>query len=625
MDFMIKSSQAQISQRKLESYLRLSQIIQWGRSAPVKFCERFFGIEFLDVQKYAFMNSWLRPYNLWCITRNGGKSTLSAPFIMAKGILVHGHATYILSNVSAQSQDTFMKIEKIAKKEISSFAGLTDFFMGELVKSAANTDGFTHGASGFNYKLYNGSSVTSLSGEINNNRGKRSNLNVYDESGWTEEEYVVSTTPFLLQNSTFRLGGGVDMSTFPKQVPNQRLFISSASSTDSYFYKLYKDYAKNMFLGDKNYFVADVNCELILNATVDGKVYPVSLINKDDIEADMRKNKEKALREYYNRFSVDGGDSQVFKRATVVRNSIVRLPVLKNESQEKRRFVIAYDPAHQYDNSVCVIGEIIEDDVVGERMEICNGISFVDIAKKKKTPMRTPEQIALLKQMILDYNGISKADYENIECLLIDAGAGGHGTTIADYLMEDWIDEKGITHKGFIDKIECAEHVSKFPSAVDKLKLMSPQKYKKEMFDALVEMVNLDLISFTAEYDFKGYINLPKETGKLVECEYEDENGKIIKTQEKEVTYKRVKLDFDEELALKNIDIAKEELVNIYRYKGTNNNYRYDLSQEKVNEMHDDRAYCLALLGWYLQQSRRKNIVNKKLPVQDASKFIFIN
>lgn len=47
IDFMLKSSDAQISQRRLEGYYKLSQIIQWGRKAPVKFCERFFGIEFL--------------------------------------------------------------------------------------------------------------------------------------------------------------------------------------------------------------------------------------------------------------------------------------------------------------------------------------------------------------------------------------------------------------------------------------------------------------------------------------------------------------------------------------------------------------------------------------------------
>lgn len=579
------------------------------------------GIKFLDAQKYAFMNTWLKPYNLWVITRNGGKSTLSAPLIMAKGILFSGHNTYILSNVSAQSQDTFMKIEKIAKKELNSFVDLTDFFMGELVKSIANKDGFTHAQSGFNYKLYNGSSVTSLSGDINNNRGKRSSLNVYDESGWTEEEYVVATTPFLLQNSTFRLGGDLDVSTFPKQVPNQRLFISSASSTESYFYTLYRDYSKRMLMGDKNYFVCDISCELMFNPLIDGKLHPVPMIEKNDVEAEMRKNKEKALREFYNKFSIDGGDNQVFKRAVVVRNSYPRLPVLSNDTNSKRRFVFAYDPAHHYDNSVCLVAEIIEDENLGLRMEIVNGVSFVDVAKKKKTPMRTPEQMQALKKMLLDYNGHQWADYENIECIMIDSGAGGHGTTYSDYFMDDWVDTDGNKHKGLIDKIENKEYVSRFPNAVDKLKLMSPQKFKREMFDALLEMMNLDLISFPAEYDGKGFIMIPKETGR--EIEVEDENGKIKK--EIEVKYDKVKLDFNQELALRNIDIAKEELVNIYRHKGTNGNYRYDLSTEKESKMHDDRAYCLSMLGWYLQQLRRDNIVNKPRESVSISEFIFHN
>lgn len=608
MDIYVKSSKKEISQRKLEGYLKFAEIIQFGRRSPTKFCEIFFGIEFLDAQKYAFMKSWTSAYNLWCITRNGGKSTLSAPFIMAKGILINGHSSYILSNVSSQSQDTFMKIEKIAKKEIASFTGLTDFFMGEVVKSAANTDGFTHSQTGFNYKLYNGSAVTSLSGDINNNRGKRSSLNVYDESGWTSEEYVVATVPFLLQNSTFRLGGDMDVSTFPKQIPNQRLFISSASSTDSYFYKLYRDYSKRMFMGDKNYFVCDLNCEVMINATFNGKKYPVPLINPDEITAEMRKNKEKALREFYNKFSIDGGDAQVFKRATIIKNSEVRLPVLKNTESKSRRFVLAYDPAHDYDNSVCMTAEIIDDPIVGYKMQICNGVSFVDIGKKKKTPMRTPEQISELKKMLLNYNGERKADYENIDCLLIDSGAGGGGKTIADYLMDDWQDENGITHKGLIDKEECKEDAHKFPNAVNKLKLMSPKKYKLEMFDALVEMVNLDLITFTTEYDSKGYLMLPVETGKEIEIEADDDSPKKVK----EIEYKKQPLDFDQEMALRNIDLAKEELVNIYRHIGTNNTYRYDLPTDMKSKMNDDRAYCLAMLAWHLQQLRRENITKKK-------------
>jgi hypothetical protein len=620
MDYQITSSPQNISQRKLEGYLKLAEVIQWGRKYPVRFVDRFLGIELLDYQKYVFMMSWYTPFCVWLMSRNAGKTTLGSPYIMAKSMLVPNFQTYIMAGVGSQSQEMFSKIEKIAKKEISSFTGLTDIFYNETVKSVANTDGFTHNPSSFQYRLFNGAVTNSLNGDYNNNRSKRSNLNFYDESGFAPSGLFEASMPFITQNSDFRLGGDVDVSTLPKQFPNQAIFASSASSTDTYFYRTYKDYAKKMFLGDKRFFVADINCEIVIKATYNGKLYPVSLLTQDVIDGEMRKNKDKALREYYNKFEVDGGDNQVFKRATIVRNSEVRLPILYNNKQEKRKFVIAYDPAHQYDNSVCLVGEIIYDEKVGEKLNICNGVSFVDIGKKKKTPMRTPEQIALLKQMILDYNGKEKADYENIECLLIDAGAGGHGTTIADYLMEDWVDSQGIKHKGLIDRVECLEHVSKFPNAVDKLKLMSPQKYKKEMFDALVEMINLDLITFTEEYDLKGYLMLPKVTDRIVE--FQDEEGNVIK--DREVVHEKRNLDFNEELALKNIDIAKEEIINTYRYNGTNGNYRYDLSQEKANELHDDRAYCLALLGWYLQQVRRKNIVGRKKPVQDITKMFQI-
>ena len=36
--------------------------------------------------------------------------------------------------------------------------------------------------------------------------------------------------------------------------------------------------------------------------------------------------------------------------------------------------------------------------------------------------------------------------------------------------------------------------------------------------------------------------------------------------------------------------------------------------------MHDDRAYTLAMLGWYLQERRLENIRNRKKP--DASSII---
>jgi hypothetical protein len=33
--------------------------------------------------------------------------------------------------------------------------------------------------------------------------------------------------------------------------------------------------------------------------------------------------------------------------------------------------------------------------------------------------------------------------------------------------------------------------------------------------------------------------------------------------------------------------------------------------------MNDDRAYCIAMLGWYLQQLRRGQIINKPKPKKE--------
>lgn len=592
-----------ISQRKLDGYLKLAEIIQWGRKNPVKFIERFMGLELLDYQKYVLMESWNTPYVLWCMGRSSGKTTLGSPFIMAKSLLIPNFQAYILAGVGSQSQEMFMKIEKIAKREIASFTGLTDVFFNETVKSASNTDGFTHNPSSFQYKLYNGSIVNSLNGSFDNNRSKRSNLNFYDESGFAPDELFTTSEPFTTQNSDFRLGGDVDVTLFPKQMPNQLLYASSASSTDTYFFRKYSDFAKKMFLGDKQYFVADINSDVVINATFNGKLYPVSLLSQETIDAAMRDNQEKAMREYKNIFTTEGSDNQIIKRATIIRNSELRPPVLANDGTKK--FIMAVDPARSNDNSVCTIAEIYEDPNVGYKLRIVNNVSWTDLEKKKKTPMKTPDQIKDFKRMLLDYNGIQAADYENIEMVLIDSGAGGAGmSSWGDGLLEDWIDEKGIVHKGLIDKTndEYQTYISKYPNAADKVRLLSPKKYKNEMFAALVEMTTLDLISFTENYDYKGEIIFTYDNGES----------------------NRYKLTQTEELSLINMDLAKEELVNIYSFKSANGSIRYDLPPDKASKMHDDRAYSIAMLAWYLQQMRRRNITSRKRQDVDvASLFMF--
>ena len=60
-----KQSNKEISQRKLETYEKYMQIINWGRAYPVEFCSRFMGVELLDLQKYAIYNAWFSEFIAW--------------------------------------------------------------------------------------------------------------------------------------------------------------------------------------------------------------------------------------------------------------------------------------------------------------------------------------------------------------------------------------------------------------------------------------------------------------------------------------------------------------------------------------------------------------------------------
>lgn len=633
----VKPTEEIISQRKMEGMQKLSEIKQWGLRNPTKFMERFIGVDLLDVQTYTFMNSWDKMYALWLCTRNYGKSTLLALYYMTRGMLLNNCRCYICAGTSDQSIETFEKIVSIAKNEIESFTGLTDVFRNEVVINMTNNDGFIRNPAGFTYRLYNGSFVKTLNSNVNAKRGKRAEAVCFDESGFLDEEVFQVIEPYTAQDKNFKMGGSVNVTTLPKELPNQLLYTSSASTTDSYFYKKYKEYSKAMIWGSKDHFVADINCEIMFNATYRGKIYPASLLTKEKVDNAMRENKEKALREYYNIFTSDGGADAIFKRSMIVKNSTIRPPIMFNDTKD-RLFALAYDPARSMDNSFVLVGEYYKDSSDNWRMRIANGINFMDLSKKNKTPMRTPEQVKKLKQLILDYNGDGVDDYTNISNIFIDAGSGGAGVNIADYLMEDWYEEghegeQKYLHRGLIDKEQSSDYVKKFPNAVDKIKLLPPTMYKSIIYEAAIEMMRLDLIDFTAEYDNKGYLTMldidEKEIAKAKKdliAKYKDKSmskGELDRLVEEELQERNLastkiyKLSPDEELGLVQIDSLKEEMVNMVRKKRESGKDGFELSTEKQNKLHDDRSYCFSMLCYGLSELRREHIKNKKRPKKE--------
>lgn len=599
--FFKKPTYYDMSELKLEGLKKFAEIIQWGRRNPVKFCERFFGIEFLDFQKYVFMMSWITPNVVWCMTRNGGKTTLGSPFLMAKTMLVPKFEGYILSSTGSQSIGMMKKIESIAKKEIASFTGLTDVFLNELVKSA-NSEGFRHDPASYSFKLYSGSSLATVNSNFDGSRGRRSRLNFYDEASYVSEDMFAATLPFVTQNSDFALGGDVDVTLLPPNFPNQVICASSAGSMDDVFYKRYKEAAMHSFAGDKNYFCADIDCEVIIHATYNGKIYPVPLLTQAKIDSEMKMNPTKATREYMNKFDSDLGDDIAVKKSQVLRNSVVRPPMLVNE--DNSYMVICFDPAKKRDNSFVLIGKLHKDDKRGWLLDVVNGINLID--KETKRPLTTPEQVKMLQEIVVRYNGYTTTDYKNIHGIYIDAGSGGGATQICDLLFDNFYEQnhkgnKEYEHHGLIDASYdyAMPYVKRYPDAVDIIRMREPTKYKAKMYSQLCEMIDQDLISFTAEYDYHGSLTtLTEENGEVIENNY--------------------KLSFEEELGLKQLDAMKEELTHMYKYKSSNGNIRYDLAPGFENILHDDRSYCMALMGHALFELRSQDMVRQKRQVQSS-------
>ena len=624
-----------MSTRKINSLIRIAEIQKYYQCNPVRFINDFFNIELLDAQSWIVQRSWNCPNVLVVATRGLGKSTIIDLILMSKGMLFNNYWAYIASGSGGQAEQTFTTLERLANDNIDEMVGSTGYiFKNEVeIKNAAG-DGFSHSSNGFTYSLYNGSKTQTLNSNIDSKRGFRGTV-IFDESGFLSAEMMKVYGAFAIVNKSFKTGKDRDgnlidtirLKTFPTNIPNQKFYISSASSTDTEFYRLYREFSKRQLMGDPDYFVAHIDCEVAFRPTVRGNVVN-PLLMQSTVETEMATNPEKARREYYCEFTTDAGLNAIIRRGTIVRNSETRPPLLYNDTGQKK-FIIAYDPARSRDNSVILVLELYQNADGEYKGRVVNCVNLLDIGKKIKSPMRTPDQIEYLKQLILDYNG-DAPDYENIECVLIDAGSGGGGVNIADFLMEDWTDKKGNTHRGLIDKEYSAEYTGRYPNAINKLRLVSPTQYKSIIYEALIEMLDIDAISFTADYDNKGYLTVFEADAKKLEKEKKRITDKLQgegysgdelnKKLEEELAHascvntKVVHLDQFQEIALANIDAMKEEMVNMVRKKRDSGKDSFELTPEKANKLHDDRSYCMALCAWYLSEKRLENIRARKKP-----------
>lgn len=530
---------------------------------------------------------------------------------MLKMLLYPNMRIYIVSSKGAQAQETFLKLEDIAKQRIESIPSLKDIFINEVVKGT-NSDGFSHDKASFKVSVFNGSSTFTLNSVPDNIRGKRAELLLIDESAFCGDDLITAILPFIAQSTDFKISTdkSFDTRTLRKQVPTQLIYSSSANSVEGRHYNAYREFAMRMIMGDSRYFACDIPCDVPLAPMVDGeKTAP--LLDRQQVDDDMRANPDKAQREYYNKFQADGGESQIIKWGAIRRNESFTLPQMANNGNE--RFVLALDPARTTDNSILSAMKIVYDDDIGYYGEVVNCTNLVDLGKRKKTPMRAPEQIKHIKQAMLDYNG-SAPDYSNIDAVMIDSGSGGGGiSAFADSFIEDWVDEQGVLRAGIIDPTheQYEDMLGDFPNAKQIARLISPTKYKTQMVGELIELMRNDLIKFPKEYD--GKVEIPIGIG-----DSEDKD-------EVDIEYKV--LSVEEQVALINLDIMKTEATSIHKFENPEKtSVRYALPKEKERVLSDDRFYTLIMLAHYLYELRRDDQRNKnKRPRHSLRDYFFTN
>lgn len=442
-----KKSNVEINARRFEQMEKWGSIIQYGRQNPVWFIEEILGCPLMDYQRFMILGGWTAQKSIYVQSRASGKSFIASLIIMAKTILYPAYAAYIMAPTARQSNELFNKIKDIAMRNLQTIAG-NDVFLGETIKTNGNATGFVTASGDPHVDLYNGSSITALNGNPKGLVAIRSSGNFYDEAGKLNQEFFDLTEPFTAVDSNFR--AGVDPLVYPKNIPNQCYYFSSAEDTSTHLWNLYKEGAKRMMMGYRDYFVCDINCEMPLHPTMKGKSF-TPLLTQGEIDAALRSNEYKARREYYNLFDLTGGVDNIVSSDTIYRNEKQYLPLTANpDPKSGKKYIISIDPAHQIDNSFCLIMEVWKDKQRGWMGRVVNGYNMIKLLPNGDKKLYTmPEAVDFIRDIMVRYNG-GAPNWENI-IMFVDPGSGGGGLMIADFLRQDWTDKYGNTYRGVID------------------------------------------------------------------------------------------------------------------------------------------------------------------------------
>lgn len=246
---------------------------------------------------------------------------------------------------------------------------------------------------------------------------------------------------------------------------------------------------------------------------------------------------------YYNIFDHDGGEDVFVKRSTILKNSYAYYPIYENEGDKK--YIISYDPSSKLDNSIVTIAELFRDEQKGLMVKIVNTVNLIEVLPNgDKAIIQKPQQIEMIKALLLDYNR-GALDYDNIDQLIIDAGAGGGGFDIAAFLLNEWADQQNKLHVGLIDENDpyMKLRMDDYPGNATNLTLFNFKRDKVQAYERTQSAINQGLVMFPKSLNPRGEM----------EIEESSSDGTLS------IRYEKVNLE--EMASLTQIDLMKEEAV----------------------------------------------------------------
>lgn len=179
------------------------------------------------------------------------------------------------------------------------------------------------------------------------------------------------------------------------------------------------------------------------------------------------------------------------------------------------------------------------------------------------------------------------------------------GFEVAQYLLDNFKGKDKRIHRGIIDLNNeyMAIRADDYPGAAQILTMVNFKRDKTAMYEATQAAIN------------QGLVIWPKPLNIRNELEFEITNG------DGSLSIKYEKPNLEELDVLIQFDLAKEELMGIQKSKRPNGTIVFEATPEaKQNNLHDDRADCVAMACYRLMELRSAEVLDKEAPVSDFSK-----